>query len=522
MFHFNCFDKSLKLSDGVELVSRLWVPEIQKPCPALLMRQPYGRQIASTVTYPHPDWFASKGYLVVVQDVRGQGDSGGEFRGFIQEANDSEETHKWVRSLKECNGKLGLYGFSYQGLTQLISNENSIPPDCLSPAMTGFNIEKHWAADGGAFWWDINISWALQIAALKMKRANNSKAWEKIRSTLENKMYLRNGIEILQKYDPENFILNWNEDLRNNRHLEIFKLNPTWIKRPMLIIGGLWDQHLKGALDLYQEAKLVGGNPEIIIANATHLNWWEGYQNDLLNFFDRHLMNSNKKKYELNKKIWNISLCQWDDIDSNKNNIFKFGFQSNGIANISDSEGRLVTNSKGSGFVSIVHDPWRPVQSQGGHLGPNQGIFNRKILDKRKDIAKFQTNKFISNQHLLGIPLINVSIICDQPNFDICLALSFINEEETYVNQFSTGFLRISDSERNKKRNYKIEMQPVNLTLLKGYKLRLSLSGSSWPAIGVNPGNDSKIYGPPTINHKITTITLDLTKSFMNINPFFK
>ena len=65
-------------------------------------------------------------------------------------------------------------------------------------------------------------------------------------------------------------------------------------------------------------------------------------------------------------------------------------------------------------------------------------------------------------------------------------------------------------------------MQPVNLTLIKGYKLRLSLSGSSWPAIGVNSGNDSKDYGPPTINHKITKITLDLTKSFMNINPFFK
>ena len=38
-------------------------------------------------------------------------------------ASDTSETHEWVRSLKECNGKLGLYGFSYQGFTQLIGEK---------------------------------------------------------------------------------------------------------------------------------------------------------------------------------------------------------------------------------------------------------------------------------------------------------------------------------------------------------------------------------------------------------------
>ena len=83
----------------------------------------------------------SKGYIVVVQDVRGQGSSGGVFKGFSQEPSDTSETHQWVRSLKECNGKLGLYGFSYQGLTQLTGTKDSKPPDCLSPAMTGIDLK---------------------------------------------------------------------------------------------------------------------------------------------------------------------------------------------------------------------------------------------------------------------------------------------------------------------------------------------------------------------------------------------
>ena len=58
MFETRCFDKSLTLKDGVELVSRIWLPEGKGPWPALLMRQPYGREIASTITYSHPTWLS--------------------------------------------------------------------------------------------------------------------------------------------------------------------------------------------------------------------------------------------------------------------------------------------------------------------------------------------------------------------------------------------------------------------------------------------------------------------------------
>ncbi len=121
------FDKSLVLRDGIRLISRIWLPNNNGPWPALLMRQPYGREIASTIVYSHPEWWASKGYMVIIQDVRGMGSSEGVFNGFSQEASDTSETHEWVRSLKECNGKLGLYGFSYQGFTQLSGELNSKP-----------------------------------------------------------------------------------------------------------------------------------------------------------------------------------------------------------------------------------------------------------------------------------------------------------------------------------------------------------------------------------------------------------
>jgi len=518
------FDKSLILRDGVKLISRIWLPNSIGPWPALLMRQPYGREIASTITYSHPEWWASKGYMVIIQDVRGMGSSEGVFNGFSQEASDTSETHEWVRSLKECNGKLGLYGFSYQGFTQLTGELYSTPPDCLSPAMTGMNIKDHWCSDGGAYWWHNNIAWGLQIAALKMKREKKLLEWKKIRLALENKSYLREGIDILKKCDPNSFVLLWLKNLNNACPFEEFKPISTWIRQPMLIIGGLWDPHLKGAFDLYKKSKEAGGSPEIIIGNATHLNWWKGSQESLLKFFDKHLKSDekfNSKHYKDEKKIWNISLNKWEELDNKFHPKFIFGLKSNGTANVEVEDGSLTINSKGSGWFTIVNDPWRPTPSDGGHLGPNPGKFNRSFIDKRMDVGVFQTNSFAEDQYLTGVPTLEIQVKSDQPNFDICLALSLVEEGNEKVNQFSTGFLRVKNSKICEECSYQITMQPTNICLIKDSKLRLSISAAAYPAIGVNPGFEEGNVGAPSANHRVITLSFSLNRTFMKMTPFF-
>ena len=517
-------EKSLKLRDGIELLSRIWLPAGNGPWPALLMRQPYGKEIASTITYSHPSWWASKGYMVVIQDVRGMGSSGGVFQGFSQEAKDSSETHEWVRSLKECNGKIGLYGFSYQGFTQLCSEEDSRPPDCLTPAMTGLNLKDHWCSDGEAFWWHNNIAWGLQIAALKMKREKNSTGWEEIRLAIESKSYLRNGLDILKKLDPDNFIIEWLNNLNNNKSFFEIKPIPELLRQPMLIIGGLWDPHLKGALDLYRKSQKAGGDPEIIIGNATHLNWWEGSQKTLLEFFDKHLKSENEfseLKSIKQKKIWNISLKKWDQIKTSHDKEYIFGLKSNGSANVDINDGSLLMNSKGSGWFTIVSDPWRPTPADGGHLGPNPGEFNRYTIDKRLDIGVFQTNVFEKDQYFKGIPKLETSVKSDQSNFDICLALSLVDSENKNVNQFTTGFLRVKNSTKNEECICAITMQPTNICLIKGSKLRLSISAAAYPSIGVNPGFGVGNIGAPSLNHRIITLSFSLDKTFMKMTPFF-
>jgi len=99
-----------RMRDGVELVSDHYYPPQPEPQPTLLMRQPYGRDIASTVVYAHPVWFARQGYNVVIQDVRGRGDSDGEFYPFRNEGPDGADTIAWLRTRPESNGRVGMYG----------------------------------------------------------------------------------------------------------------------------------------------------------------------------------------------------------------------------------------------------------------------------------------------------------------------------------------------------------------------------------------------------------------------------
>src|SRR5690349_16264632 len=109
---------SMRTRDGVRLDADVYRPIGRGSFPVLLMRQPYGRRIASTVVYAHPQWYASHGYIVVIQDVRGAGTSEGAFRLFENERNDGADTLAWAASLVGGNGRVGMYGFSYQATTQ--------------------------------------------------------------------------------------------------------------------------------------------------------------------------------------------------------------------------------------------------------------------------------------------------------------------------------------------------------------------------------------------------------------------
>src|SRR5580704_14523728 len=175
------------MSDGVILVSDHYYPPEPGPQPTLLMRQPYGRDIASTVVYAHPVWFASRGYNVVIQDVRGRGDSEGEFYPFRNEGRDGVETIVWLRTRAESNGRIGMYGFSYQGMTQLLAAAQQ--PEglvCIAPGMTAHDLYQGWFYHQGALRLASSLTWGMQLLKEHTRRLKLREASDRLEAAWAN------------------------------------------------------------------------------------------------------------------------------------------------------------------------------------------------------------------------------------------------------------------------------------------------------------------------------------------------
>ena len=105
----------IPLRDGVQLNATLYTPKDQQaPAPCVFTLTPY----ISDSYHDRGVYFAAHGYPFAIVDVRGRGNSQGEFRPMIQEAHDGYDVVEWLARQPYCNGKVTMWGGSYAGYDQ--------------------------------------------------------------------------------------------------------------------------------------------------------------------------------------------------------------------------------------------------------------------------------------------------------------------------------------------------------------------------------------------------------------------
>ncbi len=103
---------------GVDLYADVVRPATGRH-PAVVLRTPYDRKTAaSTALQVGALRLAEAGYAVVIQDVRGRGESHGDFAPFVNEGLDGVATIEWVADQRWCTGAIGLAGSSYPAYCQ--------------------------------------------------------------------------------------------------------------------------------------------------------------------------------------------------------------------------------------------------------------------------------------------------------------------------------------------------------------------------------------------------------------------
>jgi putative CocE/NonD family hydrolase len=473
------------------------------------------------VVYAHPVWFARHGYNVVIQDVRGRGDSEGDFYPFRHERADGAETIAWIRSRPESNGKVGMYGFSYQGMTQLLAAvEDPEGLVCIAPGMTAYDLYHGWFYHNGALRLASSLGWGLQMLKedarrLELTAASDALegAWLNLRAQPLSAPYRQNPV-LLHAGLPA-YVLNW---------IDHDSPSPYWsemdasqsiqkIKIPALHVSGWFDAYLKGSVDGFLAltaragSKLARDNQYLIAGPWMHIPWGDlvGDQklgpealldtdSILLRWFNHWLKDSGEFDIEPKIRHFALGANRWFEADAwARSSTMELFLRSTEQAN----------SRKGTGVLSAiaptteeprdvyVYDPEVPVHAPGGPAcltGPT----NQAGLEMGNNLLVYTSAPLREPVHVFGHPEVEIYCSTSTPSADLVVKL--VRATPTGRAEFicigiarSSYLFHESTYKADSIHHWRIALEPTSCVFLSGESIRLEVAGSAFPLYDRNP-----------------------------------
>jgi len=174
-------DQPITASDGTVLRANVYYPTSSTkapapgPFPVLLQQTPYGKAfIAAGGALAGTDinYLVQRGYIVVVSDIRGTGDSGGDFDLFDPvQSTDGVTVAKWAAALPHSDGKVGLFGESYMGIDQFqtvgAAGPNS-PIKAMFPIIAGNDLYPDTVTEGGVVDAEFSLFYVALLSGLDL------------------------------------------------------------------------------------------------------------------------------------------------------------------------------------------------------------------------------------------------------------------------------------------------------------------------------------------------------------------
>jgi uncharacterized protein len=503
------------LSDGIMLVSDHYYPPGPGPHPTLLMRQPYGRDIASTVVYAHPVWFAAHGYNVVIQDVRGRGDSEGEFYPFRNEGRDGAETIRWLRTRSESNGSVGMYGFSYQGMTQLLAAAEQ--PEglvCIAPAQTACDLYHGWFYHQGALRLGSSLGWGLQMMKAdarrrKLREASDGleKAWADLRSQPLVTPY---GLHPqLQHRGMPGYVQDWFTHPLPGPYWSALDVSQSLkqIKVPALHLSGWFDTYLSGSVAGFLALAAQAKNQYLVAGPWVHIPWGDliGEQNLgpealldtdslLLRWFNHWLKQSGEFDREPRIRHFALGVNRWFETESFPQETLALYLHSGGRADSRKGDGALSTAVPASPDSEnrrdvFVYDPEVPVAAPG--IGPA----NQAQLELGNNLLVYTSDPLQEPVHVLGSPHLTLYCVTSAAHADFTGKLVRLRPsgqaEFVCIGIARSSYLfRDSGYRADVIHRWEFSLEPTSFVFAAGDAIRLEVASGAFPLYDRNPSTE--------------------------------
>jgi putative CocE/NonD family hydrolase len=534
-------DVDVEMRDGVELATDVYRPRGAENCPTLVHRNPYDKSNAGSVggLIVNPLDAVQEGFAVVAQDVRGRFESGGEWVPFVNEAADGYDTVEWAADQPWSNGRVGIYGSSYHGVT-VLQTVVADPPhlEAALPYLTGANYHDGWVYSDGAFELGFNVWWCLYLATdtvtrLDLPEADRDRHLERLleltadpegvaaeRPLAESSIFDHPAASYAREwFDRPTYDDFWNavDVLEGIEGVDV----------PVLHASGWYDMFLRGHLDLYRAISETGGErareeQRFVVGPWDHEAYATltpdragdrtfGYDaaggtalmSDLsLQWFGYWLADEGSiddipsvRYYQMGDDEWRTAETWPPDHTPTP-----YYLHSNGGANSRHGDGRLTRRAPNAEPAdSYEYDPADPVPSVGGrslHINiDDPGVKDRAGVEERDDILVFTSSGLTDPLPIAGPVELTLYASSSAPDTDFTATLVDVEPDGTCV-PVAEGIQRARYRESRTEASFlepgevtafSIDLQAVAHTFGTGHRLRLEVSSSNFPRFDRNP-----------------------------------
>jgi hypothetical protein len=481
------------MRDGTKLATDVYLPpDVDEPCPVVLMRTPYGRASGSGEAQK----FCRKGYVFVSQDIRGRGQSEGHhaiiFRnGGWGKRRDGHDTLNWIAARDWCNGNIGTWGGSAVGITQNMLAPGA--PDVLKGqyVLVAFSDMYSQAAyQGGVFRKSLLEGW---LVATGMADVN-------LKTFREHPNY----DEFWDELNPE---------------AQAHRVNA-----PGLFIGGWYDIFLQGTINSFvtidnNGGPMARGRCRLVIGPIAHGKFGElkyppnsklPPASDAMRQFD-YWLKGESNGAENDKAVHYYVMG--DPTDANAPGNFwrqadNWPPPAEATAFYFHPDGNLVRGKrpKGNEKASYNYDPDDPVPTVGGqNLLLPKGPMDQRKIESRPDVLLF-TSDFLSEPvEVTGRVYARLYVSSDCPDTDFTVKITDVYPDGRSM-LVTDGILAVRCRDSFEKPEpmepgwmYEliVDLWSTSLVFNKGHRIRVAVSSSNAPRFEPNPNNGGK--GKPRI-----------------------
>ncbi len=522
----------VEMRDGVVLRGDIFRPDADGKFPVLLQRTPYRRSVwGYNVNFAQH--LAARGYVVFLQDVRGRYTSDGQWYPFIHEAEDGYDTIEWVAAQPYSDGKVGMFGGSYVGATQMLAAA-AHPPHLagICPVVTASNYHDGWTYQGGAFeqWFD--ESWTSGLAQdtvlHQVEQMPNSPEAVNVLPLTNYPIYNVNpsGVVNVTASVVAPYFLDWLAHTNYDDYWKRVSIEEHFpdIRVPALHVGAWYDIFLGGTLRNYAGLKKNAATEDarkgqrLLVIIGGHAGGGrkigeidfgaEAVKNEeeeiTLAWYD-YLFKGMKNSFATGKpvKIFVMGTNQWreeDDWPLARAQDTKYFLHSDGVANSTKGVGSLSTSAPGKELADkYMYNPADPAPTVGGplccdsdHLAP--GPRDQRKVEDRKDVLVYSTAPLEHDTEVTGPVRLEFFASSSAVDTDFTAKLVDVYPDGTAIN-LTEGILRARYRASQEKATLltpgqvyplSIDLWATSNVFRAGHRIRLEVSSSNFPRFDRN------------------------------------